>query len=378
MNSKVKKKKLIIIYDAIYPFVKGGTEKRNYELSKRLAQDNFDVHIYGAKWWEGNDTLIREDVTLHGICKPMPLYTKSGRRSIWQALYFGVSIFKLIREDFDVIEVNQMPYFSVFSAKAVCLIKRKKLFATWNEVWGRKYWIEYMGIAGNLASIIEKVSIILPDEIIAVSEHTAGKLKNELNVKNIIHIIPNGIDLETIKKVKPSSKKSDIIFAGRLLLHKNVDMLIRSVFLLKNDFPNITCYIVGEGPERKNLEKLTQTLKLEKNITFFNFFEEQNKLYALMKSSKIFVFPSTREGFGLVVLEANACGIPVITVNHNENASKNLIDNENGIITRVNKEELANAIKLILKKKYIFSNLFKFSDKYKWDEIANQLKVLYK
>ena len=53
--------------------------------------------------------------------------------------------------------------------------------------------------------------------------------------------------------------------------------------------------------------------------------EKHEDVYSLMKSSKVFVLPSTREGFGISVIEANACGIPVITVRHENNASKDLI-----------------------------------------------------
>src|SRR5579885_210697 len=235
MNTHDKKQKLAIVYDAIYPFVKGGTEKRNYEISKRFAQKGYEVHIYGMKWWKGENVIQMEGVYLHGICKPMQLYTKNGKRSILQAIYFGLHCLKLIQEDFTILDVNHMPFFSLYSAKCIALIKKKKLYATWNEVWGRNYWVEYLGKFGNIAYLIEWLSARMPDKIIAVSEHTRTKLIQDLKVKKEIVVIPNGIDLKEIVKVKPSENKSDIIFAGRLLSHKNVDYLIESIRLLKKD-----------------------------------------------------------------------------------------------------------------------------------------------
>ena len=69
------------------------------------------------------------------------------------------------------------------------------------------------------------------------------------------------------------------------------------------------------------------------------------KVYSIMKSSKVLVLPSTREGFGIIAIEANACGIPVITTTHENNATKELIkDGENGTLINLDDKELAKAI----------------------------------
>ena len=68
-----------------------------------------------------------------------------------------------------------------------------------------------------------------------------------------------------------------------------------------------------------------------------------------MKSSKVFILPSTREGFGIVVIEANACGIPVITIDHKDNAARDLIKKKkNGFVCQLNEEEIAKKILRIL------------------------------
>ncbi|GAI68661.1 unnamed protein product, partial [marine sediment metagenome] len=69
-----------------------------------------------------------------------------------------------------------------------------------------------------------------------------------------------------------------------------------------------------------------------------------------MKSSKVFVLPSTREGFGIVVIEANACGIPVMTINHKDNAASDLIEEgKNGFVCQLDEKEIAKNIMKVIK-----------------------------
>jgi len=377
----MKKMKIALVYDVIYPYIKGGGEKRFYEIGKRLAKKGHQVHLYGMKLWEGANVIKQNEMYLHGICKAKKLYTKEGRRSILQAIYFGFNSIKLIKEDFDVIDCCGFPYFSLFSCKLISLIKRKKLFSTWHEVWGKNYWYEYIGWKGYLGYIIEKLAVLIPDKIISVSKHTTHKLKSELNSKKLIYTVPNGIEFDLITRINPAKEKSDVIFAGRLISHKNIDILIKSIKLIKEKNPEIRSLIIGDGFEKKKLEELTRKLNLEKNIKFLGFLENHDDVYALMKSSKVFVLPSTREGFGIVVIEANACGIPVITIDYKDNAARNLIEEgKNGFVCQLNEEEIAQRIMRILennscrKMKEVCMDLAK---KYDWDKIVDEIEGVY-
>jgi glycosyltransferase involved in cell wall biosynthesis len=378
MKQKTQIRKIALIYDAIYPYVTGGAEKRNYELSKRLAQNGYEVHIYGMKWWKGNNIIKKEDVYLHGLCKPMALYTKDGKRSILQALYFGINCFKLIREDLDIVDADHMPFFSLFSLKLVTLLKRKKLYATWNEVWGRKYWVEYLGTVGNIAYLVEYLSARLPDKIIAVSEHTRLKLIHDLHIGKEIAVVTNGIDLRSVQESKPSKVKSDVIYAGRLLAHKNVDVLIQSISLLKKTFPTITCIIVGNGPQKEALKDLVNKLKLQKNVIFYDFLKEHKDLLAFMKASKVFAFPSTREGFGMAALEANATGLPVITTKHKDNATKHLIvSGINGDVVNLTSTQIAEKTMKYLTVKAKRNQYITVAKQYDWDVKTQELIKVY-
>ena len=372
--------KIALVSDSIYPYNKGGKETRSYELAKNLTKKGHEVHFYTMKFWPGDKIIEKDGFFLHGIGKARPLYNGK-RRSIKQGILFGFSAFKLFKEDFDVVDADHMVYFHLFPIKLACLIKNKPMIITWNEVWGKNYWIKYMGKKGIFGYWIEKLASKLPNKIISISEHTTNNLINKLNVKSEkIITIPCGININKIQSIKPSKESSDVIFAGRLLSHKNVDMLIKAISILRKPNPKIKCLIVGDGPEKDNLQGLTKKLKLEKNIIFKGFIEKHEDVLALIKSSMVFVLPSVREGFGLVAIEANACGIPVITINHKDNAVKDLIrDGENGYVCELDEKDISQKIvKAIKQGNSMKDACILASKKYDWSNMIDKFEGVYR
>ncbi|MGF7119004.1 glycosyltransferase family 4 protein [Methanobacterium oryzae] len=372
--------KIAFVYDAIYPWIKGGAEKRVYELAKRLVQRGHEVHWYGIGWWwteDKQEDIIYDGIYLHGVCKPMALY-KDERRSIKEAIYFALKLFpKLMKKNFDIVECQGFPFFSCFTAKIHSLSGKSKLIITLHEVWN-DYWYEYLGKMGIFGKIIEKSVINLTDKIIVVSPKTRRDLRKIKKSENSI-IIPNGIDCKRISKIKPSKENSDIIFAGRLIKEKNVDVLIKAVYLIKKQIPDIKCFIIGNGPEKAKLEMLVNKLDIRDNIIFKGFMDSYDDLIAYMKSSKVFVLPSIREGFGIVVIEANACGLPVIVVDHKMNAATDLIiNNENGIISKLSENDIKDMIiEMIYKKEEMENNCIEAAKNYDWDKIVEFLEDYY-
>jgi len=368
--------KIAYIYDAVYPWIKGGVEKRIYEIARRLVERGHEVHCFGLKWWDGGKDIVMDGINLHGIGKWNNLYV-NGRRSIKEALYFGIKTLTGLKGSFDVIDCQEFPYFSCFSAKVHSLLKKSELVITWHEVWG-DYWFEYLGKKGIFGWSAEKLTTKLTDKNVAVSERTKKDLER-IGVKNI-KVIPNGIDFRRIEKVKPSEEESDIIFVGRLIKEKNVDVLIKAVELVKREIPDVKCIIIGDGPERSKLEKLATYLGVDDNIKFIGFLENHDDVIAYMKSSKVFVLLSTREGFGIVALEANACGLPVVTVNHERNAATEIITNgKNGFICKLSERDVAEKILIGLdRRKDIEGRCIENAIKYDWDRIAGLAESFYR
>lgn len=370
--------KIAFVYDAIYPWIKGGAEKRIYELGKRLVANGNDVHIFGVKWWDGNAIIVKEGMVLHGVCAPRELYI-NGRRSISEALIFSIKLpFHLIREKFDVIDVCAFPYFSSFSVKIVSVIMKRPMIITWLEVWG-DYWYEYLGIMGFFGKLIEQFVSNLTCRSIAISMMTKRGLESLGAGRGKITIIPGGVDIKEIENIQPSSEKCDIIFAGRLIKEKNVDVLIKAADQVRKTLPSVRCHIIGGGPENEKIERLVAQLGLRENVSFSGFVD-YDEVISRIKSSRVLVVPSGREGFGIVVIEAYACGVPVITVKTRQNAAAELVDGT-GFAVNLDPGELSKAILALIKdpgmhQKMSGSALNK-AQEFDWDKIVKQLSDLY-
>ncbi len=371
--------KIAFVYDAVYPWIKGGAEKRIYEFGKRLAERGNEVHVFGVKWWEGTDIIEYEGMALHGVCAPVELYV-NGRRSISEAIIFSIKLFPhLIRGRFDVIDVSAFPYFSCFTVKLISLLRRTPMIITWHEVWG-DYWYEYMGWRGFFGKQVEHLVSKLTNSSIAVSSLTKKNLVSlGVNSENI-RIVLNGIDLKKIADIQPSPYECDLIFVGRLIKEKNVDVLIEAVGIVKEALPGVKCHIIGDGPEKERLLGLAAEPGLTGNVTFFGFLGYE-EIIARIKSSKVLVLPSSREGFGIVVIEAFACGVPVITVKGERNAASLLVNEKTGLVVNLDAGELGDAVCTLIANDALRERM-RWAAKdvakdYDWDMIALQLSYLY-
>jgi len=375
--------KIAFIYDAMYPWVTGGAEKRVYELATRLAKRGHQVHCYSWGWWwpdNGQKDITMDGIHLHGVGKAVDLY-KDDKRSIKEAITFAWKLLPAInQEKFDVVDCQGFPFFSCFTAKQHSMRGKSTLIITLLEVWG-DYWYQYMGKIGIFGKVIEKITLKLSNRIICISPRTDREL-HKISITKDSVIIPPGINLNRIQEIKPfseNSKKWDIIYAGRLIKDKQVDLLIKSVSNVKKTHPGVKCLIIGEGPEENKLKDLCKNLDLEDSVEFTGFLEHQEDLISRFKSTKILVLPSRREGFGMVVVEANACGLPVVVINSPLNAAVDLIENDkNGFIADSDPEDLSRKIVLALENSTTMEeSCVNAAREYDWEEIVSKLEIFY-
>jgi len=158
-------------------------------------------------------------------------------------------------------------------------------------------------------------------------------------------MIPVGVDRGEIEAAPPSASRFDVVYVGRLVEHKGVDVLLGAVAELRARGRAVSCGVVGSGPERDRLERLAGELGVLEQVRFLGNVESQSDVYGLMKSAGVLALPSVREGFGVVVVEALMCGTPVITTDHPDNHSRLLLeDGANGLICTPTVGALADAI----------------------------------
>ncbi len=333
-----------LVSDAIFPYHRGGKEIRYHELCRRLGE-RAELHVYTMHWWDGPRLRKDEAVTFHAISRLVPMYTES-RRSLKQAIFFALACMRLIASRFDVLEADHMPYLQILVLRFVTSVKRKRFVVTWHEVWGKAYWRQYLGWAGHAAWFVEHLAMRLPDHIIAASPHTAERLLATLGARGSVTIAPNGIDLDTVRGSYPNEGATDLVVVSRLMGHKRIDMLLDAMVFLHADGIPVTCRIVGDGPERERLHSQVRALGLEHAVDFRHDVGEQKEVYSLIKAAKVFVFPSAREGFGIAVLEALACGLPVVTTSAPDNLARHLVARSpRGTICDPTASAIAEAVK---------------------------------
>jgi len=342
---EARPRKIVFVSDGIYPYMKGGKEKRLHEISKHLARMGYDVHIYTMHWWaEAQNTRIEDGVQLHALCKHHSMY-HGDRRAIAEGVIFGLACLKLLRVKFDVLDVDHMPFFPILSSWLICRLRGRRLYGTWHEALSHQEWTNYMGPSGVIASVIEHISIGLPHTITAASAHTKEQLAVVHGRAERVALVASGIDTALIQSVEPAATRFDVLYVGRLVKDKNVRTLVRAVHAIAQKDPSVRCGIIGQGIEKPYLERLARQLDVQDNITFMEPFAEAKDVYAFMKAAKVFCLPSTREGFSLVTLEALGCGTPVITVDAPANAARYLVqDGVTGSIVPCTAEALAGAI----------------------------------
>jgi glycosyltransferase involved in cell wall biosynthesis len=376
--------RIAYVYDAIHPYVPGGIQKRIWELSRRLTAKGHEVTLFGMKHWEGDDVVSREGVRLWGICPPKDLFVH-GRRSIGEALYVGWRLLPaLSREKFDIIDCQNFPYFPCFSAKIASVFRRSPLLITWHEVWGQ-YWYQYLGRKGLFGAATERLAGRLAKVNLVGTRHNMEMLLSLGVKRDTITLLPiGGISLPDIQKIPPSSDTVDIIFAGRLIKAKGVDTLLQALAYLKTNQFRASLSIVGDGPEKADLEDQCQRLGIQDAVRFHGRIEDDTEVISMMKSAKVFVYPASPEGgWSISIIEANACGLPAVSFRSGPLGDNEVVvDGYNGLLAE---QQLADAlgakIRLVLEQQSLRTklsqNALAFAQEQDWDHLTEKMEECY-
>jgi len=214
------------------------------------------------------------------------------------------------------------------------------------------------------------------------------KYFEEIGCKNI-EVIPNGIDLNKFEirnsklEIRERLGLKDefvIMTVARLEKVKGIEYLIESMSNVKSQIPNAICLIVGDGSEKKNLELLTLNLKLQDRVKFLGQIPNE-KIPEHLAVADCFVLPSLKEGFGISILEAMACKVPVIGTNIG-GIPDIIKSGENGVLIEPkNPEAIAKAIYKIYSQPKFARNLVQNAksnlEKYDWKRISEKVNQIY-
>lgn len=261
------------------------------------------------------------------VFKSINIYTllKTSRKiPSWMKLFKGIEI--LIKLSLIVIKKNyalliaaeEYPFFlTSFIAK---LFNKKSILIVGNNIREEIQRENYIKLIFNF--FIFKLSFILADLIITVSEGLALSIESYFKInKNKIKLIYNGINVEEIssKSKIPLSKKLTVFFKkhdvfitlGRLIERKGYSYLISAFSEIVKKCPKARLVIIGKGPFEDKLREICRLKKAENFVTFLDC--EIENPYKYLSKAKFFIFSSLYEGFGNVLIEALACGLPVIS-----------------------------------------------------------------
>ncbi len=163
---------------------------------------------------------------------------------------------------------------------------------------------------GFLAWLWKKIHTV-PDEITAISQFLADRAATLRGSRERVQVIPNGVDLSTIRSVRESSVPGRIVSIARLSPEKGVDVLIRALASVKARVANAELHLIGDGAQRAELEALVKQLKLENSIVFHGR-QPYPEAMRLLTTGSVFALLSHGEGQGIVLLEAGAACVPSV------------------------------------------------------------------
>lgn len=348
IGKKMKTKKLLSVAFFLPSLAGGGAERNIVNLLKNINKKDYLVSLVLAE--KEGDFLEKIPEKIEIVC------LKTKRKAYFKIFLRLIDYFK--KENPDII-ISAFPHFNIICLLAKKISKAKtKIIITEHVGLLSLPKISssfFHGIVSKfLLPIFVKIFYPKADAIICVSKGVADDLHKIIKKDMNFVIIYNPIDIKEIEKLSKEKiqhkwfldkKISSIVMAGRLIAQKDYATAFLSLAIV-NKKRDARMVILGRGAEEKKLKNISEKLGLSEKIAFMGF---QKNPYKYISKSSIFVLSSIIEGFGNVIVESMACGVPVVSTNCPFGPDEIIENNKSGILVPVkNPELLADAILRVL------------------------------
>jgi glycosyltransferase involved in cell wall biosynthesis len=369
----------IAITSSVFPHPKKGIyvgiERMTLELSRALITKGAEVKVFTTFWNGGRKHETFEGIEIQRVPDLSVKFGKFGRVFDLHYYSWGKNLIKL-KNLFETDVVHSLAPLS--SARVI----RKKLplvshFQHYESI-DRPMHLLYKPFHHH----IEKAAYSNSNLVIAPSEFSKKTLCEAFGLlEERIKVVPHGVDVSRFAPTEKDSKGISLLFVGELEERKGIRYLIEAFGSIINIHEDIELILVGKGTQELELKQLTRKLNLEKHIKFAGYVDGwSNEITDYYNSADIFVFPSLKEGFGMVLVEAMACGLPVISTN--TSAIPEVVGDAGILVEPRNPRVLADAIiRLIedigLRKRLGKKGRRRVVEEFTWDIVTDKILGIY-
>jgi len=358
----------------------GGPDSRLINLSRHLATKN-EVHIITSQIDGGERIEEYDGISVHRVGRKRQ-FTQRG--DFLGRLQFGSFVASKVKE-LQPDLVNPAGFVSYDGGYKAAREIGVPSIVTVHEVWQGE-WIRNMGlINGVIGQVLEKHYLKNRfDGYLAVSNFTKKKLVDMIGITpGSIEVLYNGIDPEVFRPTSAEKfSEPTVLTVCRLVKYKRVEDLVRAVGILKTEYPDIRLKIVGEGPMKIPLEELVHAMHLEGHVEFLGKIPDTHEMAEILRRSHVFALPSVAEGFGMVIVEAMASGVPFVS--SRLDPLREVTDDGKGglFFDPTDHEDLADKIRSLLDDAAMtrvkIHEGITLSERYHWDVLAAQLESYYR
>jgi glycosyltransferase involved in cell wall biosynthesis len=233
---------------------------------------------------------------------------------------------------------------------------------------------------GLLGSWTARLALRHCDQVTALSRALADRVLQFGIPTSKVTIIPNGVDTDYFHPPPSDARENQVVFIGSLIPRKGVNYLIEAMPQVLRAVPNVQLVLVGDGPLRRELEEFARRRGLEGKVQFTGA-QPPSGVRSFLQQAKVLVLPSVQEGQGVVLLEAMACGTPVVA--SSVDGIPDVVSSDSGrLVAPRAPGPLADAIVSLLSDPTLWARMSRTAreqavSRFSWEKIAAKFIDLY-